>query len=97
MQTVTQLFPWRNAWIHAVISCYGFAGLSNGCAKEGMQCLKSVGENKNIVMDAPYFYQKLSEALGNYTADYWVPYMRLHVIYNLSPLLNGKLILTCIL
>jgi hypothetical protein len=60
-----------------------------------MECLKSVGENKNVVMDAPYFYQKLSEALGNYTADYWVPYMRLHVIYNLSPLLNGKLMLTC--
>ncbi len=65
------------------------AGLSQGCAKEGMQCLTNVGDKKNIVMDSPYFYQKLSEAMGNYSADYWVPYMRLHVIYNLSPLLDG--------
>uniref|UniRef100_A0A7S0W8X8 Peptidase M13 C-terminal domain-containing protein n=1 Tax=Hemiselmis tepida TaxID=464990 RepID=A0A7S0W8X8_9CRYP len=65
-----------------------FGGLSAGCKQAGLECLHSLGQNNNLVMDAPYFYQKLSEAFGNHSADFWKPYLRTHVIYNLSPLLS---------
>jgi len=48
------------------------------------------GGRKKLVMDSPYFYQALSEKLGNHTAEYWVPYLRTHLIYNLSPLLSEQ-------
>jgi hypothetical protein len=34
--------------------------------------------------------QALSEIVGNHSARYWVPYLRTHLIYNLSPLLSEK-------
>ena len=34
--------------------------------------------------------QALSEKLGNHSATYWVPYLRTHLIYNLSPLLSEQ-------
>lgn len=64
-----------------------FAGLTDGCAMEGEDCLRTLGRDDNMVMDAPYFYLKLSEAFGNNTYEYWKPYLRTHVVYNLSPLL----------
>jgi putative endopeptidase len=64
-----------------------FAGLRTGCEMEGEECLRTLGDNNNMVMDAPYFYLKLSEAFGNNSYEYWKPYLRTHVIYNLSPLL----------
>jgi len=68
-----------------------FGCLSDGCHEAGTSCLTQLDEGrKKIVLDAPYFYQKLSEAFKNNTADYWAPYLRTHLIYNLSPLLSEQ-------
>jgi len=68
-----------------------FGGIEGGCQDEGVTCLSDMdGGRKKLVMDSPYFYQALSEKLGNHTAEYWVPYLRMHLIYNLSPLLSEQ-------
>ena len=66
-----------------------FGHLRAGCAKAGLTCLDNLDSGRSkIVMDSPYFYSMLSESFQNRTVDYWIPYLRAHVIYNLSPLLS---------
>ena len=67
-----------------------FAHIREGCDAEEVGCLAGLdGGRSKVVMDAPYFYSKLSEAFKNRSAEYWAPYLRAHVIYNLSPLLSA--------
>ncbi|EKX54950.1 hypothetical protein GUITHDRAFT_99599 [Guillardia theta CCMP2712] len=68
-----------------------FAGLKAGCERAGVTCLSDLNEGrKKIVLDSPVFYSTLSEMFANNSAEYWVPYLRTHVIYNLSPLLSSN-------
>jgi predicted metalloendopeptidase len=68
-----------------------FGRIKEGCKEQGVTCLADMAHGRRkIVLDAPYFYQALSEKLGNHSATYWVPYLRTHLIYNLSPLLSEK-------
>ena len=74
-----------------------FHGIEEGCQKEGVTCLADMNEGrKKLVLNSPYFYQALSEKLGNATHPSEYPfgpegmkgYLRTHLIYNLSPLLS---------
>jgi len=68
-----------------------FGNIEKGCKQEGVTCLADMDKGrKKLVMDSPYFYKALSEKLGNHSAEYWAPYLRTHLIYNLSPLLSEK-------
>ncbi|KAJ1476347.1 hypothetical protein T484DRAFT_1908150 [Baffinella frigidus] len=76
--------PWRKY----------FSGLSQGCKDAGIACFEGLVSEKenNVVLGAPYFFSKLSEMIHNNTAEYWRPYLRTHLIYNLSPLLSSGFI-----
>jgi putative endopeptidase len=43
---------------------------------------------KNIIVKAPGFYEKLSGFFAKRSAKSLIPYMRWHLVYNLSPLLS---------
>ena len=62
-----------------------------GCRKEGVTCLADMDTGrKKLVMNSPYFYKMVAEKIGNNSAEYWKPYLRTHIIYNLSPLLSDE-------
>jgi len=68
-----------------------FGNIEKGCQQEGVTCLADMTRGrKKLVLDSPYFYQALSEKFGNHSAEYWAPYLRTHLIYNLSPLLSEQ-------
>lgn len=51
--------------------------------------ISSVGTGRdNIVVKAPQFYSRLSDFFGRRSPESLVPYLRWHVVYNLSPLLS---------
>lgn len=71
--------PWRKL----------FDGLRKGCAGAGGSCLEQLDQGrKKIVMDSPYFYKHISNKFRDAEPGYWKPYLRTHLIYNLSPLLS---------
>ena len=73
-------FPWRKY----------FKGLRQGCEDAGITCLEDVVEERrnNMILSAPHFFRKFSEMFHRSPAAYWRPFLRTHLIYNLSPLLS---------
>lgn len=45
---------------------------------------------KDIVVKSPAFYQRLSDFFGKHSPESLIPYMRWHLVYNLSPLLSKE-------
>eukprot|EP00960_Hanusia_phi_P033122 750291-Hanusia_phi.AAC.3 len=47
-------------------------------------------ERNNIVVKAPEFYNRLNDFFGKRSAKSLIPYLRWHLVYNLSPLLSHQ-------
>uniref|UniRef100_A0A7S4PCQ8 Uncharacterized protein n=1 Tax=Guillardia theta TaxID=55529 RepID=A0A7S4PCQ8_GUITH len=47
-------------------------------------------ERNNIVVKAPEFFQRLNDFFGKRSAKSLIPYLRWHLVYNLSPLLSHE-------